>query len=134
MSTRPKIPVVVFDTSALILTFKDNVRVIEQVYELLSSPYIPVVTIGIINELEKVAKWGKTIKVRKAAKMAIEYISKYFSIANIELEADESIIEFCRKYNAIVVTCDLELRKKLNSIGIRTIYFRESKHMMEIDY
>ena len=123
---------VVFDTSALILMFKDAVPVLEQVYSIVESPYIPIVPKPVVKELERLASRGRP-GVRRAAKAALNLIIEKFSIADVEGPADRAVEELARRYGFTVVTCDMGLRSRLLSIGVRTIYLRESSFRLESD-
>ncbi len=126
------IPLVIFDTSALLLMILERVRVLEQVYEILNSPYIPIVTIAIIKEMEMILKWSGRGKVRRCINTVLNLIYTSFSIADINDDADESIRKFVKKYGGIVVTCDLKLKRELEEKNVQVIYFRESSRRMEL--
>lgn len=126
------IPLVIFDTSALLLMILERVRVLEQVYEILNSPYIPVVTTAVIREMEIILKWSRRGKVRRCIDTILSLIHTSFTIADINDDADESIKRFVERYGGIVVTCDLKLKKELEEKNIKVIYFRESSRRMEL--
>ena len=110
----------------------EKVRVLDQVYEILNSPYIPIVTIAVVKELETLLKWSKRRKIKQCVTTILNMIYSLFSIADINDNADESIKKFVKSYGGIVVTCDLKLKKELEKDNIKVIYFRESSHRLEI--
>ncbi len=125
------IKIVLFDTSALMLMALERVRVFEQLNDIIGSPYVAVVTKATLDEIERLRRWGDRVRVRAAARMLQNIIVSKFSIANIEGEADESIIKFAKTYSPIVVTADINLKRELERLGIKVIYYRGSQHRLE---
>lgn len=125
-----KVSLVLFDTSALILSFKNRVNLLDRVSEIVNGIYIPIVTQAVLDELDKLYRFGSP-QVKHNVAAIKELISRYFSIANIVGEADESIISFATQQKCIVVTCDMELKRKLEKTGITVIYFRKSSGRFE---
>ena len=124
---------VLFDTSALILMFKDAVPVLEQVRSIVEAPYIPIVPKPVVEELERLARVGRP-SVRRAASSALELVLDRFSIADAEGPADRAIEELARRFGFTVVTCDMRLRARLLRLGVKTIYLRESSFRLESDF
>ncbi len=126
-----KIPLVVYDTSSLIAIFKEKIDTLTQVRYLVG-PHVPVVPIPVLKELEILSK-SKDRKTALAAKLCIQHIINKLSIARIctDLRADDAVLccaDFLRKnYKVFVVTCDLELRKRLIEHGIDVVYLRQGR-------
>jgi len=72
----------------------------------------------------------------RGAKLALKLIEEKCTIIDLDevrgLNTDESILKAAIKLEAVVATNDRELRKKLRSKGIPTIFLREYSHL-EID-
>jgi len=100
----------------------------DELSSLLQEPYkisTPSVT---VNELEKMAK-GRS-KSSNFARLALEMV-KLKGINTIkvkERDADKALLNIANK-NTIIATNDMELRKRLKSSGIKTIYLRARKHL-----
>jgi len=76
MSSR--VPVVLYDTSILILMFRENVKVFQNVKDIVGL-HIPTITELTLKELEKMLKF-REVKTRNAARLALEFVKKYMSI------------------------------------------------------
>lgn len=125
-----KVSLVLFDTSALILSFKNHVNLLDRVSEIVNEIYIPIVTRAVLDELDKLHGFGSP-QAKHMVTAIKELISRYFSIADIGGEADESIINFATQRRCTVVTCDMELKRKLEKAGVTVIYFRKSSGRFE---
>ncbi len=75
-----------------------------------------------IKELEKICAEGKG-KDRKAAKIALSLLERCTIIEKNGF-ADDVIVELALNENAAVLTNDIELKKRLCSKGITTVYLR----------
>jgi hypothetical protein len=118
---------IVLDTNFLIdfIRFKLDLKEID---DLVSDSYKLVALNVVMKELKKISE-SKT-KESNYAKIALEFVkSKQIEILETtEKRADESILVLSDE-NTIVATDDAELRKKLKSLGIKTIYLRAKKHL-----
>lgn len=128
-----KIECVVFDSSALLLIFKEGLRVIDQVIDIVESPIIPMVPYPIINELRKLSAIGRP-GITRAAEHALNYALNNFSIVNVEGSPDDSVIEVARKYGCIAISSDMKLLRRLRNANIRVIYLRVSSGRLEADF
>ena len=115
------------DTNFLIdfIRFKPDLKEID---DLVNDSYKLVVLDVVMKELKKISE-SKT-KESNYAKIALEFVkSKQIEILETtEEHADESILALSDE-NTIVATDDAELREKLKSLGIKTIYLRAKKHL-----
>lgn len=118
---------IILDTNFLISLFQFKVELIE-IERIIYEPYTLVTVKPVINELEKIASSKE--KDSKNAKLALRLIK----IKDIEVldspekNADKTILALADK-NTIVATNDIELRKKLKKLEIKTIYLRAKKHL-----
>jgi len=80
-----------------------------------------------VRELEKIYAEGKG-RDRKAAKIALSLVSRC-TIAEKNGFADDVIVELAITEKAAVLTNDIELKKRLCSKGISTVYLREKTRL-----
>jgi len=135
-----KIPLVIYDTSSVLLQVLDKIPVQRQVTELIGV-HVPVLLDVSIRELRKLAA-HREWKTRRAANIALEISTRRFSIFRTGLEqenisADKVILKIAmvlrdRGYPVYVVTCDLELKRSLESRKVKVILFREAKRRLII--
>ncbi len=128
-----RIPVVIYDTSSILLQAKEKIPVQRQVVELVGL-HIPVVVAATLHELSKIGAYREW-KTRRASLIALELIRKRFSVYRTEPSAgsvDDVIVNVAlslseRGVPVYVATCDLGLRDALSSRGVKVLLFRESK-------
>ena len=127
-----KLPLVIYDTSSILAIFKEKVDTLRQVY-LTVGPHIPIILPNTIRELKELSTKRERATSR-AAELSLRLIINKFSIISYDENkpTDEAILDIARRlsergYNIIVVTCDLELRKRLESAGVRVMYLRKSR-------
>ncbi|NPA70605.1 MAG: hypothetical protein GXO26_07325 [Crenarchaeota archaeon] len=123
-----KIPVVIYDTSILILMMREKVRVLDMVKNIVGT-HIAAVPDLTLRELEKLSR-SRERKTRIAASLALELAKKYMSVMKCrENYCDECIFTACACGVAdYVVTCDIGLKKRLESCGsCKILYYVESK-------
>jgi rRNA-processing protein FCF1 len=105
-------PAIIFDSSALMIPFQLHVDFDRELKRLLGS-YTGVVLTPVIKELDTLSEFGRG-KIKLYAKAALDYIKqKRFKIVEAQGEADDAIFEFALKSNAITLTLDKELCKRL---------------------
>jgi rRNA-processing protein FCF1 len=118
---------ILLDTNFLIdlIRFKLN---LEEIGELIDGPYQLIVLNPVIKELKKISSF-KT-KESTHAKVVLELLkSRGIEILDTkEKDADKAVLAL-KDENTIVATNDVELRKKLKSLGTKTIYLRSKKHL-----
>lgn len=110
---------VILDTNALLWQFRSKVNIENELNRLLGA-YVIVIPTSVLKELEHV----KDRYVKAARKLAERY-----QIIATELKGDESIISLARTLQAMVVTNDKELRKRLKEQGITVIFMRQGKYL-----
>ena len=121
---------VILDTNFLMVPAQFRVDIFSGLEALLNQKAEPIILSSTYSELQKIA--SKRLKEGKAAEMALQLINK-FKIVKAEPYANETgddlIVRFAKKFNCPVATNDKELRKRLRSLGIRTIYLRQRSHL-----
>ena len=84
----------------------------------------------VIDELKKLSEYGKGRK-KQFAKASLKMIEKYDLInGDFNGTGDDAIIDAAIKYNAIVLTNDKELRKRLKKQKIKSIFLRSKNHLV----
>ena len=133
------IPLVVYDTSVILLQFKEKIPVVDQVVQIVGVhiPLIVDLTIRELNQLIHTREWSTS----RAAKLALS-ILKMFSVYKTDRKfrsADEAIMYVASKLReqgltVYVATCDQELKHKLERLNIPVITLRTSKRSLVIDW
>jgi hypothetical protein len=118
---------VLLDTSFLIDLVRFRVGM-DEIPALLQEPHKIFSLSATLNELRKIARKGGTDS--NLARLALEIVKlkKVKTIWVKEKNADRALLSLADK-NTIVATDDRELRKRLKSLGIKTIYVRAKKHL-----
>jgi rRNA-processing protein FCF1 len=121
---------VVLDTNFLMAPFNLGIDVISELDRIISQKYEIIILKGTIEELKGLSK-NPSLKVRKAAKLALELAQRYKIVDLIPKNGnmDELIVKFSKKEGYAVATNDQDLRRKLKSEGIPTIYVRQRSHL-----
>ncbi len=110
---------VILDTNALLWQFRSNLDIEKELNRLLGT-YEIIIPSSVLLELENV----KDRYVKAAQKFAEGY-----SVIATELRGDESIISLALTLQAMVVTNDKELRKRLKEQGLSVIFMRQGKYL-----
>lgn len=125
---------VILDSNFLLLPFQFGIDLFEAIEDLLDRNVEFIVLPQIVEEVKRIAD-GMGDDSR-GARLALKLIEEKCIILDLDevrgLGADESILEAAIKLEAVVATNDRELRRKLRSKGIPTIFLREYSHL-EID-
>jgi len=117
---------IVFDTNFLIDLFRFKID-IEEVKELVGERVEFFVTTSTVNELQKIS--ARSSQVSRFAKIALETISSKFEVIKSEgISFDKEVFEILND-STVVATNDSELRKRLKTLGIKTIYLRARKKL-----
>jgi rRNA-processing protein FCF1 len=115
---------VILDTSFLIdlVRYKIDIKNLD---EILAEKYELITISPVIKELEKIASSRK--KESKYAKLALKLINlhKIKILTSSEKSADKALTSLSK--DAIIATNDTELRKRLKTKRIKTIYLRAKK-------
>jgi len=100
----------------------------DEIPALLQEPHSIFALSATLNELKKIAKRGGADS--GLARLALEAVKvkKIRTIWVREKNADRALLSLAGK-STIVATDDIKLRKKLKSIGVKTIYVRARKHL-----
>jgi len=127
---------VLLDANSLILMlmgkqlFEDIERILESIPEYICPD-------AVVNELRSISERGGD--VGRAAKSALEVVGKKCIVLETgEKSGDRAIIELAEELTrggrkVIVATSDRELRRRLSSLGVKTVYYRESQHRFEAE-
>jgi len=119
-------PIVILDTSAVLLPFEHSVDLFGDLTRLLGSYHL-IIPHAVINELQQLQKRGngKTAQHAKAGLLLI----KDHPVVSSDKPGDEGIIEAALNYHAYVVTNDKELRQRLRNKGCSVIYLRQKQYL-----
>lgn len=112
---------IILDTNFLIDLMKFRIE-LDEIEDLLIEPYELLTISSVIEELKKIDS--------KNAKLALKLVElKNIGILKTkEKDADMAILNLADK-NSVVATNDINLRKKLKALSIKTIYLRAKKHL-----
>ena len=110
---------VILDTNALLMQFEFKINLKEELTKLLGAYEIQIPS-SVLNELENLKD--------KYSSSAFEFALKY-KVIKTEKKGDESILTMAKELNAVVVTNDRILRKRLKLNGIRVIYLRQKSYL-----
>jgi len=118
---------VYLDTNFLIDLIRFKIS-LEEIGELVNEPYQLALLNLVMKELKKISS-SKT-KESGYVKIALELLKpKNIGIVKTkEKNADRAMLSLADE-SAIIATNDVELRKKLKNLGIKTIYLRSKKHL-----
>ncbi|MFO7677446.1 MAG: hypothetical protein R6V50_03570 [Thermoplasmatota archaeon] len=122
--------IILLDTSSILSCFEFSIDLEGELRRLLGS-YTVMIPSSVIKELEVLSNKGDGVKSRNA-KASLLFIKKYDVIDVEEKNTDDSLIFLSKKIDAIVVTNDNMLRKRLKDKRQRVIFLR-SKKQLEID-
>ncbi|MBS7250298.1 MAG: nucleotide-binding protein [Candidatus Freyarchaeota archaeon] len=132
MGTNNSSPVlkVILDTNFLMVPFEIGIDIISELDRLIKQKYEIIILKGTIDELKGLSQNPK-LKIRKAAKLALEMAERYKVVepANQNGNLDDLIVRFSKNSYCVVATNDRNLRRKLKSEGIPTIFVRQKSHL-----
>lgn len=132
--------IVVVDSSFLV-QLAEGIIAPSMVLEALEASFRFVAPRQVVNELERLANEHPKPKVRRAARRALWMIGR-LGVAVEEVEAgnaDDAIESLARRLkgeslSVVVATNDRELRRRLRSLGIPSLYYRESSGRLELEW
>lgn len=110
---------VILDTNALLMQFEFKIDLEDELTKLLGAYEIQIPS-SVLNELKNLKD--------KYSNSAYEFALKY-KIIGTDKKGDESILAMARELNAVVVTNDRVLRKRLKKDGIKVIYLRQKSYL-----
>ena len=121
---------VILDTNFLLLQGRFKIDIFAQIVDLIEEKVEFLTFDSVVKEIKEISK----IKGKNGvfARLAL----KLLKLRNVKIlkgskgDADEDIICYCKiNRDVIVATNDVELRKKLKEIGIKTIFLRGKKKL-----
>ena len=123
-----------YDSSALMLLY-NGVSLFDDVAMLLASNPKCLVPAQVVQELRGLAESARQLHRRRAAGLALQVVESMCEIVEVDAaNADEALIKLAVELpDAIIVTADNELRRRLREIGLPNIYYRRSRHDMELE-
>jgi len=124
--------IVLLDTNFLIDLGRFGVS-IDEIDKLMNERYELAVLRSTVNELKTIA--GGQQEESKFAKLALMIVDlRAVKIIANEKRVDEAVVEVASNdKDVIVATNDVDLRKRLKDLGVKTICLRSKKHLA-IDY
>jgi len=125
---------VILDTNFLVLPLEERIDVLDQIRDLLGARPIPILLLESLEEaLNKCV--SSSPSERRLFKSALNLLDNIAieSSGIVQGKVDERILQFSIRRKAIVATNDKELRKRLRSLGVTVLYFREGKRRIEIE-
>lgn len=124
----------VYDSSALMLLYS-GVSLFDDVASLLVSNPRCIVPAQVVRELRSIASTAKQLHRRRAASLALRAVEGRCEVVEVDADnADDALIKLAVELpDAIIVTADNELRRRLREMGLPNIYYRRSRHGMELE-
>jgi rRNA-processing protein FCF1 len=118
--------IIVLDTNFLIDVIRFKID-LDELDKLFLTPFELFTLDSVIRELEKISNTKS--QESKYAKVALELSKiKKIKILKVRENPDKAILSLANK-NIVVATNDIELRKKLKRLGIKTIYLKSKKQL-----
>ena len=121
--------IVILDSSAIMMLFEFSIDLENELTRLLGS-YKILVPKTVLKELELLSNKKSDSKKKMKAKASVKLIEKYDVIDVKSENADDSIIELAKETDGVVVTNDMELRKRLKYFSIHIIFLRAKKKLV----
>lgn len=121
----------ILDTNFVFIPFTYKVDIITQIEHIIPAKVTFVVMQKTMDELEKLCN----LRVSNA-KGAFAFCQKYCTILTHAdaKTADDAIVTYCQTHSdTIVATQDLQLKKRLQEIGIRIVVLRQKSHLTLIE-
>ncbi len=124
----------IYDSSALMLLYH-GVSLFDDVATLLVSNPKCLVPVQVVQELRRLAASARQLHRRRAAALALQALEGRCEVVEVDADsADEALIKLAVELpDAIIVTADNELRRRLREMGLPNIYYRRSRHGMELE-
>lgn len=125
---------VILDSNFLLIPSQFQLDIFEELGNLLSQQFDPVLLFPTKNELQEMTKKDSP-KMRRQASLALKYAEKC-RVVHVEKKSkethDDVIVRIAAEWRCPVATNDRELRKRLRNIGIPVIFLRQ-KHRLELE-
>jgi len=116
---------VIIDTNGLMIPGQFGIDIFMELKRLGFDSYV--VPRASVRELEKISMQGRG-RDRTAAKIALSLLDRC-TIVEKEGFADDVIMELATSKEDIVLTSDVELKKRLCSKGVSIVQLRERTHL-----
>ncbi|WP_292319504.1 PIN domain-containing protein [Caldisphaera sp.] len=133
-------PKVMLDSNIIIM-LGQGIITLSMFYDILEQKVEMITTSSVVEELKKIADLNKNKKIYREINFGLSIINtgKIQIINTTEIDADDSIfhasLELKNKGETVyVATNDKELRSRLRIVGIPTIYYRNSKSILEVEW
>lgn len=110
---------VILDTNVLIMLHEYRINLEDELTGLLGTFEI-LIPEAVLHELRFIEN--------KYAKAAYRLAERYRTIESVK-KGDEAILSLANKLNAVVVTNDRELRRRLKENELRVIYIRQKSYL-----
>jgi len=116
--------IVILDTNAIFMIFELSIDLEDEILKLIGKSNI-IIPKPIFNEIALLSIKGRD-KKKRIAKISIKLIQDKYKIIdlNINKKGDDALIEYAQKLSGIVVTNDIQLKKRLRTKNISVIYLR----------
>lgn len=122
---------VILDSCFLLVPYKFHIDIFRELRYLIGDIEF-IISKGIINELKLLSsKKGKTALEARFALKIIENNKKSIKIIPSVKSVDEWILDYAKKYKAIVCTNDIKLKNRLKKEEIKTILVKSKS---KVDY
>jgi len=122
---------VVFDSNFLFVPSQFQLDVFEELANLLSQRFEPILLSPTYQELLKIAEKGSP-KMRQQASLALKLAEKCRVIhveKGLEETHDDVIVRVASDWRCPVATNDRELRKRLRNMGVPVIFLRQRRRL-----
>jgi rRNA-processing protein FCF1 len=118
--------IVILDTNGILMLFQFKINLESELNRILGA-YDIIIPSVVVGELKNLT--GSVPDAKASLKLAEKY-----GIYNVEAkkgkdEIDNIILELAQTLNAIVMTNDKALRRKLKDNGLRSIYLKSRSHL-----
>jgi len=126
-----KIIRVIFDSNFLFIPSQFQLDIFEELTNLLSQRFEPVLLSPTYKELLKIAEKGSP-KKRKQASLALKLAEKCRLVhveKGLEETHDDVIVRVASEWRCPVATNDRELRKRLRNMGVPVIFLRQRRRL-----
>lgn len=119
---------IIYDTNFIMSMIKFKIDLFAELELILDEPHENVILDSVEKELKNLGKG--TRKSSNEAKLSLDFInSDNFHVVKSPKGNVDDVIHSLADKNTLVATNDIELRKRLKSKGIKTIYLRAKKHL-----
>ncbi len=134
--------ILVVDTNFLIQMI-EGIITPSKILEALESSFEIIIPESVIKELHFLAMHAPRLSTRRKAKAALDLLEKniikYRVHESIHEKTDDDILLITlnlkkNKYRVIIATNDRTLRRRAKSLGLPTLYYRESEGLLEAEW